>query len=99
MVNYTWDPNTVYEVPFVFSKSLPPTPIPLRKQLDEFFIQSLVKQYPSATLRELCDKVEQKTGITLSTSSMGRLLGRYGLPYEVRQQLEAKGEDRSRLAA
>jgi site-specific DNA recombinase len=88
---YTWDPNTVYEVPFVLNKSLPPTPIPLRKQLDEFFIQSLVKQYPSATLRELCDKVEQKTGITLSTSSMGRLLGRYGFKYKARQQQKTKG--------
>jgi site-specific DNA recombinase len=85
---YSHTRSTVIPVHFELNRLLPQKPMPLREQLDPSFIQILVQQNPNATLRELCEQIHYETGITLSPTSMCRILLRLGLPYKARQQLD-----------
>jgi transposase len=60
---------------------------PLRQQLSPKLLRDLVKQHPSATLTELCQAIQQRDGIVLSTTSMSRMLRNQGLTCRVRRHL------------
>jgi hypothetical protein len=81
MTLYSHDCNSVEEIPFELEKLLPATHVPLHEKLTADVLIRLVKKQPQATLSQLILQAQLKLGVTLSATSMRRLLKRYGIPH------------------
>ena len=94
---YPYARNTVLEIPFNFTRSLPQKPLPLREQIGPSFIRQLVRQDPMASLQQMREHIRCETGITISTQTLFKILLRMGLPSKERQRMNKRGS--SQLAA
>jgi transposase len=77
MTSYSQDRND--DIFFELLKAMPGNPIPLRQQIRPELLHRLIEQHPSATLQQLCELVKLKSGVSLSITSMSRLLRQQGL--------------------
>jgi len=84
---YSEDRNSVDDVSFELLKGMPENQIPLRQWLKPEQLHRLIEQYPRASLKQLCEQVRLELGVSLSITSMSRLLREQDLSYEARQQL------------
>lgn len=75
--------NAVMEIPFELAKPFQKKS-PLWNAERLRFVRRLAKSQPNATLRELCEQMNQEQAITVSISSMSRTLKRLGHVRKVR---------------
>jgi hypothetical protein len=90
MTNYRYGRNSVdddLDVFFELLKAMPENPIPLHQQITRELLYRLIEQHPGATLQQLCELVKLEFGVSLSITSMSRLLRQQGLTCRARQQL------------
>ena len=80
--------NSEEEIPFELARFLPPAHTSLKEKLTPDQLYGLVKDIPSTTLSRLCSQAQIEWGVTMSTTSMCRLLKQYGIPHKSKGRAE-----------
>lgn len=78
MRGYRRGHNSVAEVSFQVSQSLPQS-LTFYEQVDLKWIREQVRLNPLVTLQQLCDRVKEQTGASMSITHMKRVLLRAGV--------------------
>lgn len=87
MTSYSCDPNSVDDIVFELLKDMLGNPIPLCQQITPELLYRFIEQYPRASLQQLCEQVMLELRVSLSITSMSRLLRQQGLTCKARRQL------------
>lgn len=69
--------NSVSKVSFQISQDLPQPSLPLYQQITPDLLRKLIEKNPTATLRELCELVEEERSVMISPTAMCRLVKPY----------------------
>ena len=80
--------NAADDTFFELLKAMPKSPNPLHQQLTPELLHRLIRQHSGDTLQQLCEQVKLESGVSLSITSMSRLLRRNGLTCKARRQLQ-----------
>jgi site-specific DNA recombinase len=79
--------NSVEGIPFQLSQLLPQRILPLHRQITSADLRRLIKEYPRATLHDLCDLLQKERSITMSTTAMCRLVKRHRIRRSPKPQI------------